>query len=109
MALLSAGVVVAVYARLLAVGVAGRGLATVAAVASQTVQQQPDQGQQQLQRCTQCWREVFLLFDLLFDLRESLFDLDVIDLHGSGDSKRSPASTAMIEASTARRSAGGMA
>jgi hypothetical protein len=71
-----------------AVGVAGRGLATVAAIQSQAVQQQGDQGQQQFQRCSQCRREVALLLDLLpdlfKDLFEGLFDLDVSDLHGPG-------------------------
>ena len=52
---------------------------------------------------------VFFLFDLLFDLFEGLFDFEVFDLHWPGYSNRSPASTAMIEESTASRSAGGMA
>jgi hypothetical protein len=83
---LSAGLVVGGVAPGLAhaVGVAGRGLATVAAIQSQAVQQQGDQGQQQFQRCSQCRREVALLLDLLSDLFEGLFDLDVSDLHGPG-------------------------
>jgi hypothetical protein len=87
---LSAGLVVGGVAPGLAhaVEVAGRGLATVAAIQSQAVQQQGDQGQQQFQRCTQCRREVALLLDLLpdlfEDLFEGLFDLDVPDLHGPG-------------------------
>jgi hypothetical protein len=87
---LSAGLVVGGVAPGLAhaVGVAGRGFATVAAIQSQAVQQQGDQGQQQFQRCSQCRREVALLHDLLpdlfKDLFEGLFDLDVSDLHGPG-------------------------